>query len=396
MIEADMDHELNDANPSRPGSYRAYHDDREAPPIAPHDDDHDEADAGSADSGGNTPPSFLSRIPRRIKLIALAALLIVLIPLSYTGWNYIQSYQSTDDAQVDGHIDPISSRINGTVSRVMVEDDQRVTAGQLVVEIDPRDYQAALDQARAQLAQAQAQVAAARQNYAAALATVQEAAASNYKAQRDAARFTALLRAQVVAQAQYDQYIATARVAAAQLDADQQQAGSANRSIATAQANAQAAQAAVDQAELNLSYTKIYAPASGIIGKKTVEAGQRMQPGEEMFAIVQTNQIWITADFKETQLRLMHRGQPATIHVDAFDRDYKGYVEDMPGASGDRFSLLPPENATGNYVKVVQRLPVRILIDSGEDDHRLRPGMNVEATVWLHQQPATTAQASAN
>ena len=219
------------------------------------------------------------------------------------------------------------------------------------------------------------------------MATVQEAAATNYKAQRDAARFTALLKAQVVSQAQYDQYEAAARESAAQLVANQEQAGSANRAIATAQANAQAAQAAVEQAELNLSYTKIYAPESGIIGKKTVEVGQRLQPGEEMFAIVQTNDIWITANFKETQLRTMHRGQSATIHVDAFDRDYNGYVEDMPGASGDRFSLLPPENATGNYVKVVQRLPVRIRIDRGEDDHRLRPGMNVEATVWLNQQP---------
>ncbi|HUN58646.1 MAG TPA: efflux RND transporter periplasmic adaptor subunit, partial [Candidatus Binataceae bacterium] len=127
---------------------------------------------------------------------------------------------------------------------------------------------------------------------------------------------------------------------------------------------------------------KISAPAPGIVGKKTVEVGQRVQPGEEMFAIVEPD-VWITADFKETQLRRIHHGQPVTIHVDAFGRDYNGYVQAMPGASGDRFSLLPPENATGNYVKVVQRLPVRIQIDPAEDDHRLRPGMNVEATVWL-------------
>jgi membrane fusion protein, multidrug efflux system len=384
-----MDHELNDANPGRPAGYRAYRDDRGTPPHEPHNDDYEGENADEFDlaNGGNdSPPSLLNRIPRRIKLIALAVLLVILIPLSYSGWNYIESYQSTDDAQVDGNIDPISPRINGTVTSVMVQDDQRVKAGDLLIEIDPRDYQVALDQAKAQFAQAQAQVAAARQNYAAALATVQEASAANYRAQRDAARYSALLKAQVVAQAEYDQYIATARVDSAQVDADQQQAGSANRAIATAQANAQAAQAAVEQAELNLSYTKIYAPATGIVGKKTVEVGQRLQPGEEMFAIVETGEVWITADFKETQLRVMHRGQPATIHVDAFDRDYKGYVEDMPGASGDRFSLLPPENATGNYVKVVQRLPVRILIDNGEDDHRLRPGMNVEATVWLNQQ----------
>jgi membrane fusion protein (multidrug efflux system) len=382
-----MDHELNETNPSRPAGYRAYKDDHSTPLPDHQDDDESLRDVETDRDDGNAPPSFLSRIPRRIKLIALIVSILILLPVGYEGWNYVESYQSTDDAQVDGHIDPISPRINGTVIRVNVEDDQPVKAGDLLVEIDPRDYQVALDQARAQLAQAQAQVAAAKQNYAAAVATVQEAAATNYKAQRDAARFTALLKAQVVSQAQYDQYEAAARESAAQLVANQEQAGSANRAIATAQANSQAAQAAVEQAELNLSYTKIYAPEGGIIGKKTVEVGQRLQPGEEMFAIVQTNDIWITANFKETQLRTMHRGQSATIHVDAFDRDYNGFVEDMPGASGDRFSLLPPENATGNYVKVVQRLPVRIRIDRGEDDHRLRPGMNVEATVWLNQQP---------
>lgn len=382
-----MDHELNDANPHRPAAYRAYRSDDQR--DAPRDDGHahDEAEADREESGENARFPLLARIPRRIGLIAFAILALIMIPAGYRGWNYIQSYQSTDDAQVDGHIDPISSRINGTVGNVMVEDNQQVRAGQLLVEIDPRDYQVAVDQARAQLAQAGAQVEAAKQNYAAAIATVREGTASNYRAQRDAARYSALLKAQVVSEAQYDQYIATARVDEAQVDADQQQAGSAERAIATTQANAQSAQAALDQALLNLSYTKIYAPAPGIVGKKTVEVGQRLQPGEEMFAIVQPD-VWITADFKETQLRRMRRGQPVTIHVDAFGHDYNGYVEDMPGASGDRFSLLPPENATGNYVKVVQRLPVRIQINPSEDDHRLRPGMNVEATVWLNQNPA--------
>ncbi|HEX4210375.1 MAG TPA: HlyD family secretion protein [Candidatus Binataceae bacterium] len=382
----------NNPNGSHRVGYRAYQNDRETPTRLPRDDENPEDYAEKPEEGdgdnGPPPPSRLARIPRRLRIVAFLALVLIAIPVSYSGWSYLQSYQSTDDAQVDGHIDPISSRINGTVSKVLVEDNQSVAAGQLLVEIDPRDYQVALDQARAQVAQAEAQVAAAKQNYAAAVATVHEAQASNYKAQRDAARYSALLRAQVVAPAQYDQYIATARVSAAQLDANQQQAGSAERAIATAQANAQAAQAALDQAALNLSYTKIYAPAAGIIGKKTVELGQRVQPGEEMFAVVQRD-VWITANFKETQLRRMARGQPATIHVDAFGRDYNGYVEAMPGASGDRFSLLPPENATGNYVKVVQRLPVRIQLDQGENaDHRLRPGMNVEADVWLNRNPA--------
>ncbi|MGA2410083.1 MAG: HlyD family secretion protein [Candidatus Binataceae bacterium] len=385
----DSHYELNDPNDSRPAGYRAYQNDQPATHNPPPAEDYEENGHGDAPEGAPPSPSLFARIPRRIKLIALAALILILIPVSYFGWNYLQSYQSTDDAQVDGHIDPISARINGTVTRVMVEDDQRVTAGQLLVEIDPRDYEAAADQARAQLAQAQAQVAAAKQNYAAAIATVREGQANNYKAQRDAERYSLLLKAQVIPQAEYDQYIAAARVSAATVDADQEQAGSAQRTIGTQQANAEAAQAALDQALLNLSYTKIYAPASGIVGKKTVEIGQRVQPGEEMFAIVQTRDVWITANFKENQLRRMHHGQPVTIHVDAFGQDYRGYVEAMPGASGDRFSLLPPENATGNYVKVVQRLPVRILLDPGQDpDHRLRPGMNVEPTVWLKAGPA--------
>ena len=396
----DAHYELNDPNGSHPVGYRAYKEDNGSPAQTPradeyHEDEPDDAAEGEAENG-SAASARLARMPRRLRIAALAVLAVIAIPLTYGGWNYLQSYQSTDDAQVDGHIDPISSRINGTVTRVAVEDNQRVTAGQLVVEIDPRDNQAAADQARAQLAQAEAQVAAAKQNYAASLATVHQAEAANYKAQRDAVRYSTLLRAQVVAPAEYDQFIAAARVSAAQVDANQQQAGSAQRAIATAEANAQAAQAALDQALLNLSYTKIYAPATGIVGKKTVEAGQRVQPGEEMFAIVQNDDVWITANFKENQLRKMYHGQPVTVHVDAFGRDYDGYVEAMPGASGDRFSLLPPENATGNYVKVVQRLPVRIRLNEGQNgDHRLRPGMNVEATVWLNRNPVSKSQQSA-
>jgi membrane fusion protein, multidrug efflux system len=388
----DAHYQLNDPDSSRhPAGYRAYQNDPETPARLPREDEFLEDDSRAdpdADAGNAAPPSsMMIRIPRRLRMLMLVAAILILIPAGYSGWSYLQSYQSTDDAQVDGNIAPISSRINGTVDKVSVEDNQRVTAGQLLVELDPGDYQVAVEQAHAQLAQAEAQVQAARQNYAAAVATTHEAEASNYRAQRDAARYGALLKAQVVAQAQYDQYIATARVSAAQVDANLQQAGSAERAITTAQANAQAARAALDQALLNLGYTKIYAPATGIIGKKTGQIGERVQPGEEMFAIVQPD-VWITANFKETQLRRMHRGQPVTIHIDAFGRDYNGYVQAMPGASGDRFSLLPPENATGNYVKVVQRLPVRILINSGEDDHRLRPGMNVEATVWLNRNRA--------
>lgn len=334
---------------------------------------------GHGTSGGG--PWYKSIIGR----IVLAALLILAVgAIAPLAWNYLQSYESTDDAQIDGHIDPISSRIDGTVIRVHPEDDDRVTAGALLVEIDPRDYEVAVEQARAGLELALAQVASAKQDYAAALANVREGDATNFKAQRDAQRYAFLLARQVVAQEEDDQYTATARVDAAKVDSDQQAAGSAFKAIAAREANADAAKAALDQALLNLSYTKIYAPANGIVGKRAVQLGSRIQSGETLMFVTETDDIWVTANFKETQLARMHRAQKVTIHVDTFGRDYQGYVANMPGASGDRFSLLPAENATGNYVKVVQRLPVRILLEPGEDpDHVLHPGMSVEPTVWL-------------
>ncbi len=229
-----------------------------------------------------------------------------------------------------------------------------------------------------------AQVASAKQDYAAALANVREAEADNYRSQRDADRYAILLHQQVVAQEQYDQYTAAARVDSAKVDSAREAAGSMLKAIAARQADADAAKAALDQAMLNLSYTKIYAPANGIIGKRSVELGSRIQPGQTLMYVTETDDIWVTADFKETQLERMRRGQRVTIRVDTFGKDYHGYVENLPGASGDRFSLLPPENATGNYVKVVQRLPVRILFTPGQDpNHLLHPGMSVEPKVWL-------------
>ena len=318
----------------------------------------------------------------RVAVVAL--LLLAAGAVAPSAWNYLQSYQSTDDAQIDGHIDPLSSRINGTVVRVHVEDDDRVKAGELLVEIDPRDYEIAAAQARARLELALAQFASARQDYAAALANTREADAANYKAQRDAHRFAVLLDRQVVAQNQYDQYIATARVDAAKVDSYREAAGSALKTIAARGADVDAAKAALDQALLNLSYTKIYAPANGIVGKRGVELGSRIEPGQTLMFVTETDEIWVTANFKETQLARMHPGQKVTIHVDTFGRSYQGYVKNLPGASGDRFSLLPSENATGNYVKVVQRLPVRIMFDAGQDPgHLLHPGMSVEPKVWL-------------
>src|SRR5260370_19606 len=325
---------------------------------------------------------WFRRITKRIVLVVL--LVLGLAAVSPFAWNYLQSYESTDDAQIDGHIDPLSSRINGTVIQVHAEDNDRVKAGELLVEIDPRDYEVAVAQATARLELALAHFASAKQDYAAALANGPEDDADNFRAQRDAQRFAALLDKQVVAQNAYDQYFATARVDAAKVDSAREAAGSALKTIAARKADLDAARAALDQALLNLSYTKIYAPANGIVGRRSVELGSRIEPGQSLMFVTETDEIWVTADYKETQLARMHRGEKVTIHVDTFGRDYTGYIRNLPGASGDRFSLLPAENATGNYVKVVQRLPVRIDIDVGQDpEHLLHPGMSVEPKVWL-------------
>jgi membrane fusion protein (multidrug efflux system) len=330
-------------------------------------------------SGGGP---WYRRITKRVLLVAM--LILAIGAFSPFVWNYLESYESTDDAQIDGHIDPLSPRINGTVIAVHAENNDRVKAGELLVEIDPRDYEVAVAQAKARLELAVAQVASAKQDYAASQANVRQNDADNFRAQRDAQRFSALLDQRVVAQNEYDQYTAIARVDSAKVDSAREAAGSALKTIAAREADADAAKAALDQALLNLSYTKIYAPANGIVGRRTVELGSRIEPGQTLMFVTETDEIWVTADFKETQLAQMHRGEKVTIHVDTFGRDYTGWVRNLPGASGDRFSLLPAENATGNYVKVVQRLPVRIEFDQGQDpDHHLHPGMSVEPSVWL-------------
>jgi membrane fusion protein, multidrug efflux system len=333
-----------------------------------------------SDPSGGSP--WYRRTSKPVVLLTL--LILALGAISPFAWNYIQSYESTDDAQIDGHIDPLSSRIDGTVIAVHAEDDDRATKGELLVEMDPRDYEVAVEQAKARLELALAQVASAKQDYDAALANVREADATNYKAQRDGQRYISLFKQEVVAQEQYDQYTSIARVDAAKVDSAREAAESNLKTIAAREADADAAKAALNQALLNLSYTKIYAPANGIVGKRAVQLGSRIQPGQTLMFVTETDNIWVMANFKETQLARMHHGERVTIHVDTFGRDYRGYVEHMPGASGDRFSLLPSENATGNYVKVVQRLPVRILLEPGQDPHHLlHPGMSVEPTVWL-------------
>jgi len=361
------------------------------------------------------------------------ALAVVVVVGGILVWRYYAVRESTDDAQIDGHIDPISARVSGTVIRVLHDDNELVHAGELLVELDPKDYQVALDRARADLANAQASavaanvgvplttttssnqlvaadaaVKAADRAIQAAQARVEEAQANYTKAADDLKRYEQLVQKDEISRQQYDAARAAATAAKATLDASV--ASEANAESQAAQTRAQAAaahtvpeqvrmtraragaadadvqkyQAALEQAQLNLQYTKILAPVTGVLSKRNVEPGQVIQPGQPLFSIVNLDDIWVTANFKETQLRNMRPGQKATITVDAYGRSYTGAVESIGGATGARFSVLPPENATGNYVKVVQRLPVRIRFDKNQDpNHLLRPGMSVEPTVML-------------
>ncbi|HUY20205.1 MAG TPA: HlyD family secretion protein [Candidatus Binataceae bacterium] len=349
------------------------------------------SDENRRQPAGVEPPADGTRAERATSRLRwpLIAILTVLAAVALAAganelWRYLTSFESTDDAQIEGYIDPISSRINGTAIRVAVEDNQHAKVGEILVQLDPSDYQVAVEQARANLAQAEAEVNVARQGYAAAQAQLREAQAADVRAQHDAQRYRALLDQKVASQAQYDQYVATANVSAATVEAQRAAAAGAQRMIASKQADVLASRSALDQALLNLSYTNIKAPADGIVGKRTVQLGQRVEPGQQLLALTQTDRVWVTANFKETQLAMIRPGQPVTIYVDAFGHSFRGRVESLPGASGDKYSLLPPENATGNYVKIVQRLPVRIIFDTGQPGiERLRPGMSVEPTVWI-------------
>jgi membrane fusion protein, multidrug efflux system len=344
-----------------------------------------EEELGDEETRGSLPyrvAAWTSRRPLTALIVVL--LLAIAFPLGTRAWAYFHSFETTDDAQVDGHIDPVSSRINGTVLHVYVEDNDHVTAGQLLADIDPRDYEVALEQARAQYDQAKAQVATSVMDYQTAVARVNAARATNSQAQHDADRYTILSQRGVSSAEQTEQAVATAKVDLATVAALNATAASAEKEHAAREANVSAAKAALDQAELNLSYTKITAPVAGVVGKRSVEPGQRIDPGQELLAVVRVDDLWVTANFKETQLARIHRGELVSIHVDTFDNDFQGSVESLAGASGDKYSLLPPENATGNYVKIVQRIPVRVRLNPQQDiaDH-LRPGMSVEATVWL-------------
>jgi membrane fusion protein (multidrug efflux system) len=389
-----------------------------------------------------------SKAPRGkpTRWIFLGLLAIAIAAVSVWWWRSLR-YESTDDAQVDGHIDLLSARISGTVTYIdpRVENNQLVEAGTLMIELDPRDYEAELEHAKANLntriaearsaqvtvpivdasafgqlhaaeaakAEAIAGVEVEEANLLAAQHKLQQDDAIHARAERDRVRYLALVEKHEISRSDYDardteataavqsvetdraivaateRKIAEARNLVMQREAQIEAARIAPQQVSDARAKSDSATGHLDQAradlhtaQLNLSYTKIYAPVSGVIGRKTVELGHRIQPGQSLLAIVPLDDIWITANFKETQLKHMHSGQSVTIRVDTFERDYQGKVESLPGAAGPLFSLFPPENATGNYVKVVQRFPVRIRLNKDQDpEHRLRPGMSVEPAV---------------
>jgi membrane fusion protein, multidrug efflux system len=391
-----------------------------------------------------TAPSYRSPKRRRTLLILIGV--VVLLVGGFFLWRYFNSYESTDDAQADVHLYPVSARISGYVVRVNVEDNQWVQKGTVLVEIDPKDYEVAVAQAQANLSNAeataqslnvtvpittinttsqlkftasdienaQAGIIAAQRQLTAAHAQLDEAEANNVRAQDDLGRYKLLVDKREVAEQIYDQALAsakssTASVAAARANesAAEQFVQQAQSRLVQAQANHQSAEtgpqqvsstrsraraaiadveqkrALLEQAQLNLQYTKIVAPVSGVVNK-TVVVGLNIQPGQQLLTVVPLDEVWVTANFKETQLRRMRVGQRAEIHVDSSGKTLKGHVDSIAGATGPLFSLLPPENATGNYVKIVQRIPVKIVLDQGENrDHQLRPGMNVVPDVYL-------------
>jgi len=377
------------------------------------------------------PVSFFRAHPHAKWILALLAL--VIIAGVFFVWRYYSVRESTDDAQIDGHIDPISPRVPGTALRVLHDDNQTVPAGELLVELDPKDYEVAVQHAQAdlaeslanstaarvgipittttttgQLAAATSGVVAAHNDVEAAKARVAEAQANYQKASDDLKRLATLVQKDEVSRQEYDSAVAAERAAKASLDAARAnvamtvgreaqataQVQSANTvpeqlRMTTARAGSASAQvdrarAALAQAELNLKYARIMAPVAGVLSKRSVEPGQVVQAGQPLFSIVGLEDIWVTANFKETQLKYMHPGQRAKVHVDSNGRDYDGAVESIGQATGARFSLLPPENASGNYVKVVQRVPVRIRINPGQDpEHVLRQGLSVVPTVFV-------------
>jgi membrane fusion protein (multidrug efflux system) len=362
-------------------------------------------------------------------------------------YRHLAAWESTDDAEIDGYIYPVSSRITGYVTRVMVDDNQYVKAGTVLVRLDPEDYDVAVANAKATLANDQAAATASQTNvpltsvstssqlssaqadvdnaqaglmgaqhqYDAAQAALLQAEANDLKAQDDVNRYKPLAEKDEIPQLQYTQAVESQEATAAAVQAAKASAAAAQQAVSQARARVEQARAelqyaqtrpqqisvqrsraeaaaaeteralaALQQAQLNLQYTTIVAPADGVVGQRSVQPGQNVSPGQQMMTIVplDSHNIWVTANFKETQMTSMRPGQHVEITVDTYGRTYNGHIVSIAGASGARYSLLPPENATGNYVKVVQRIPVKIFFETGQDpEHLLRPGMSVEPNV---------------
>jgi membrane fusion protein (multidrug efflux system) len=393
-----------------------------------------------------TPPPVVYPSRRSHKRWIIVAAVVAVVVGGIVLWRYFSGFETTDDAQVDVHLYPVSARISGYVQAVHVGDNQYVQEGATLVEIDSKDYQVAVSRAQANLETAEASaralnidvpissvdtasqlkftssdienakaaIAAGEKRVAAAQARIKEAEAENVKARDDVERYHLLLVKDEVPKQTYDHAVAAAQTdtagvaaasaeeAAAEQDVDEarsrlieaiarnESAQAGPKRVASTRARALSAvaderqrKAELDQAELNLGYTRVLAPVSGEVTKNVV-VGLNVDPGEQLLTVVPLEEVWITANFKETQLKHMRPGQKVKITCDSNGRSYQGHVDSIAGATGPLFSLLPPENATGNYVKIVQRIPVKVVLEPGENrDHQLRPGMNVETKVYL-------------
>jgi membrane fusion protein (multidrug efflux system) len=398
--------------------------------------------------GEKSAQSLQENSKRNGVLRIFAAILVIAAIGGLLYWLHARHYEDTDDAQIDGNLSPIGTRIDGTVVKVYVQNNQMVKVGDPLVDLDPRDNQVRADQVQAQLAQAQSQlagerpnipitevenssnilsakadvasaeaaVAAAERDRDQAEAQVLQQEAVNARAQSDLQRYTILAAKEEISKSDFDQYSSNAKQQAANLQAvqaaelasartvDQRIAQSdqaksklveseknaapqlsiRHASVEQQTANLQTAKSLLEQAQLNLSYTRIVAPVAGIVMKRFAQVGSRVNTGQQLLTISEVGDLWVTANFKETQLLHMRPGQHATIHVDSLDRDFSGSVDTIGGATGSIASTLPAENATGNYVKVVQRIPVRIKLDLNQEGiDRLRPGMSADPVVHV-------------
>jgi membrane fusion protein, multidrug efflux system len=364
---------------------------------------------------GPAPPNPPAPPPRRrLPFIILGILLLGFAAWGLYRYLYSRHHVSTDNAQIDGHITSIAPRVAAFVSRVLVEDNQHVQAGDTLILLDDRDLQVKLEEAEAELhaaeaavgsrgraGQALAQLQATRAEAASALAGVAAAAADYKKAAADVERYRALAPRKIVSAQQLDAAEAAYQEAAANLEAARRRAAAAGSqvsasgaSVREADARLAAAQAEVDNARLQLSYAAITAPTAGTIAKRTAETGSLVQVGQNLMSVVPDSGVWVTANLKETQLTNVRVGDPVEFEVDAYpDRKFSGRVESLSPATGARFALLPPDNATGNFTKVVQRVPVKIAIEQASGVLPLRPGMSVDVTIETGSQSESRAVA---